>query len=419
MVRRPETRFTSPGKTPHNITPFVIAVLVGTIYFFSNPAPQHHFDYTFRVAESLLHARIGLAEQPPGWLNEFVPHEGRFHSVFPLGSVVTMIPFALLKVLGLVTAMPGRFIVALIAAGITYLSSLISAKYTATVGRRMLMVAGIPFGTWLWTNLTMASAWQLALGFAMLGQLGAIFYAAFEKRPVLAGAFFALGFGNRTEVLLTAPILIWLLVRKNPGHNAGTTAPPRAAGSTSAWSIVGFCVFPFLVGVATLLYNYVRFASPLDFGYARIPGVLNEPWYHDGIFSTAYIPRQAYEMLLKPWSRLGHAPFLVPNGLSASVLCSSPFLMFVLRPGHRDRALKYVAWAAICALTLVLWLHGNSGGWQFGYRYAIVLLPWILMVLLESSPQELSRLEIAAYSVSFALNAYATYMFHWTNFVRP
>src|ERR671919_711315 len=40
------------------------------VYFFSNPNPQSHFDYTFRIAGALLHGNLGLKEQPPSWLNE-------------------------------------------------------------------------------------------------------------------------------------------------------------------------------------------------------------------------------------------------------------------------------------------------------------------------------------------------------------
>src|SRR3954454_9708515 len=79
--------------------------------------------------------------------------------------------------------------------------------------KRILYSLGILFGTFTWANLTFEGAWQLALGFAMLGELGAIYFSAFDRRPLLAGIFFAVAFGNRTECLLTAPILLYLLNR--------------------------------------------------------------------------------------------------------------------------------------------------------------------------------------------------------------
>jgi hypothetical protein len=172
------------------------------------------------------------------------------------------------------------------------------------------------------------------------------------------------------------------------------------------------------LGVSTLIYNYARFGSPFDFGYARIPGVLNEPWYNHGIFSLYYIPRQAYEMLFKLWEVKPDFPYLVPNGFSGSILLSSPFLFLLLRFGARNKTLKYTAWAAITIQTFLLWIHGNSGGWQFGYRYAMILLPWVFVILLENSPKKITPLEWFLYLFSIAANIYATYLFFYTDYVK-
>ncbi|MGI9056616.1 MAG: hypothetical protein ACR2F2_12540, partial [Pyrinomonadaceae bacterium] len=155
-----------------------------------------------------------------------------------------------------------------------------------------------------------------------------------------------------------------------------------------------------------------------DFGYARIPGVLDEPWYNHGIFSYHYIPGQAYEMLLKPWESLANFPYLAPDPFSSSILWSSPFLFLLLRTGVRDKVLVFGAWLAIFILTILLWMHGNSGGWQFGYRYAIVLLPWVFVILLENSPKKITLFEAATCAISFLLNIYSVYLFHWTEFMK-
>ncbi|MFL6467685.1 MAG: hypothetical protein ACJ72Z_06980, partial [Pyrinomonadaceae bacterium] len=63
----------------------VLAIFAGLVYFFSNPKPGTFYDYTFRVAENLLHGNAGFTEKPPQWLNEFVPFEGFWYSVFPFG----------------------------------------------------------------------------------------------------------------------------------------------------------------------------------------------------------------------------------------------------------------------------------------------------------------------------------------------
>ena len=405
-----------------NLLFFVLPLVAAVIYYFSNPKPQDFYNYTFLVAGNLLHGATGLSETPPTWLNEFVPFEGHYYSVFPLGAVLSMIPFALLAAVGIIHEMPGAFIAAMIAGGSCYYLLKIADKYEISISKKILLTLAVLFGTWTWTNLAFEGAWQLAIGFAFVGEVGAVHYSVFERRPFIAGAFFALAFGNRTEVLLTAPIFLYLLNRNGRKETEKLDNDESESANTLNRNIVDalwFCLIPFVLGVATLIYNYLRFHSFTDFGYARIPGVLNEPWYNHGIFSLTYIPRQAWEMLWKPWRFVDVFPYLVPNGFSSSILWSSPFLLFLLRSGSRDKVLKYLSWVAIALLTFLLWIHGNSGGWQFGYRYATVLLPWVFVILLETSSKKISPLEWAVYVFSFAMNAYATWLFHWTDYIKP
>jgi hypothetical protein len=412
---------------------FILVVSVFWIYYFSNPQPQYYYDYTFRVADNFLRGAVAFREKPPRWLNEFVPFDGNWYSVFPLGSVLTIIPFAFFKVIGVVYEMPASLIAALTAGAIAWFLFLISEFYDLERKKRILLVCAILFGTWMWTNLTMAGAWQLALGFAVLGELGAIYFTVFNRRPILAGIFFALAFGNRTEVLLTAPIFMFLLLRENAEANPEKTEnqkpktksqKPKAqnpiANRTAQFAnLAQFCAVPFVLGVSTLIYNYIRFHSFTDFGYARIPGVLQEPWYAHGIFSIRYIPLNFREMLVTPWRRLAAFPYFVPGGFGGAIWWSSPFLLFLFRFGRRDKILKYTAWTAIFAQTFVLWIHGNPGGWQFGYRYAMILLPWMFIILLENSSKKIRWYEWLAYLTSFAVNLYATYLFFWTDYVKP
>jgi hypothetical protein len=68
----------------------------------------------------------------------------------------------------------------------------------------------------------------------------------------------------------------------------------------------------------------------------------------------------------------------------------------------------------------VLWIHGNPGGWQYSYRYAAVLLPWIYLVILEGLPGErVTKQEVLVVGISVGINIYANYLFNWTAYVQP
>jgi hypothetical protein len=388
--------------------PLFLFIAAFIIYYFSNPQSGSFYDYTFRIAGALLQGRLGLEEQPPPWLNEMIPLNGRYYSAFPLGSVLAMLPLAVLKQLRIIEAFPGTFLAALLSASASLLFYLLSIKYSFTIRRRLALTLLPVFGTWMWANLAFAGAWHIALGFAVVGQLGALYFILVKYNPTLAGLFFALAFGNRTEVVLLAPIFIYLVFRR-----------ASAVGSDRWQAIDRFVAIPLAIGVLTLVYNYLRFSSIFDFGYARIPGVLDEPWYRHGIFSIHAVPLNANAMLFETWRRVDHFPHLVPTGFGGSIFLSSPFLIYLFRIGARDATLKTLAWCAIAALTFLLWCHGNPGGWQISYRYAMVLLPWMFLILLENSPKKISWVEIALLAFSIVINAISAYMFLRTDYIRP
>lgn len=409
----------SKGIILAEIPPLTVAASVFLIYWFSNPQPMAHFDYTYRIAEALLHGRLGLAAAPPSWLNEMVPLGDRYYSVFPLGSVLSMLPLASLKAAHLIDSFPARFVAAFLAAVSALFFYLLSGKEEVSTTRRVLLALFPVLATWTWCNLAYAGAWQLSLGFALMGEAGALYFTLVNRRPVLAGFFFALAFGNRTEVLLTAPIFIYLWLR-DPNTSAVRDSL-RSRLLEHRREIIWFLTIPFVLGVATLAYNYERFGSVADFGYMRIPQVASEEFFKHGLFSPYAIHRNAKAMLFEGWKVTEGWPYLIPHGFGGSIFISCPllFLLFRFKKRLNDWALVAASWLAIFILTLALWLHANPGGWQFSYRYGMILLPWMFLILLSNGKNKVSYPEGTLFLVSVVINAYATYLFLWTEYVKP
>ena len=89
------------------LIPLSLFIATFAVYYFSNSHSGSYYDYTFRIAEAMLGGNLGLTERPPDWLNEMVPFDGKYYSVFPLGAVVAMLPLAALKRLGPIELFPG------------------------------------------------------------------------------------------------------------------------------------------------------------------------------------------------------------------------------------------------------------------------------------------------------------------------
>ena len=419
----PKTPRPDMGVKQSAALPLAIAVAAAVLFWLTIQPKHEHFDYTFRIAGALLHGHVGLASDPGSWLNEFVPANGEYYSVFPLGAVLTLLPVALLKEVGLINSFPGGLVAAIIVGLCAYsFYRLGELEPQQSKPRRVLLALFPIFATWSWCNLGQGGAWQIALGFALLGQTGALYFTLVRPRPWLAGACFALAFGNRTELILTCPIyLYWWIFplqennRERPRPRERPTLSQKSL--RERWQVPAkFLAIPIALGLATAAYNFARFGSIFDFGYALIPNLGTEPWYRHGLFSLSAIPWNVYKMLFEGMRDLPEFPFLQPDPFGCSIFLASPFLFLLFREGGKH---KLLAWLAIGLLTFVLWCHGNPGGWQFSYRYAMILIPWMFLLLLGNGPRRASATEVVLFVVSIAINAMAVYQFLWTENIHP
>jgi hypothetical protein len=426
-----------PEKSREFQIALALSVLAAIAFYFSTKATLHDLDYTGQIASALLQGQLGLRETPPDWLNEMIPWGGKYYSAFPLGAVLSMVPVALLQEVGLVKSFPGQAVAALIAGLCIYfffqLTKAVGPDYSSleikSLARRIMLALFPIFGTWTWCNLGFGGAWQIALGFALLGQTAALYFTLVRPSPFVAGAFFALAFGNRTELLITLPIYLYFFWRlcsqgalspcteddqngyastSRPGRDYNINDPRRA--------LIRFLSVPVTLALLTAAYNFARFHAIFDFGYMHIPEVREEPWYRHGLFSIQAVPWNIYTMLFQGFESVPHFPYIRPDGFGCSIFLASPFLCLLFRVGGQYKA---AAWIAIALLTVVLWLHGNPGSWQFSYRYAMISLPWMFVLLTGNGPPKISAIEVSLFTVSVAINAIATWQFLWTDQIQP
>ena len=401
-----------------------VSVCAAVAFYFSTNATLHDLDYTADIASALLRGHLGLREKPPEWLNEMIPHGNRYYSAFPLGAVLSMIPIALLQNARLIGNFPAHVLASLIAGCCVYfffqLAKAFGTNYSSpepsSLGRRILLALFPVFGTWTWCNLGFGGAWQIALGLALLGQTAALYFTLVRPSPLVAGTFFALAYGNRTELLITAPLYLyffWQCSDRTARLWSGNIIKQKLWKNGPM--AIRFLSVPACLAILTAAYNFARFHSIFDFGYTHIPEVREEPWYEHGLFSVQAIPWNIYTMLFQGFGSLSYFPYIEPNGFGCSIFLASPFLCLLFREGGKY---KIAAWVAIAVLTLVLWCHGNPGSWQFSYRYAMILLPWMFLLLTGNGPPRLTMIEISLFTVSVAINALAMWLFLWTDQIQ-
>ena len=403
-----------------------LSLAAALAFYFSTKPTLKDLDYTLEIASAFLRGDLGLREKPPEWLNEMIPYGNRYYSAFPLGAVLSMVPVALLQKASVIHSFPARILAALIAGACVYfffqLTQAFGPDYSTfkpkPLTRRILLALFPIFGTWTWCNLGMGGAWQIALGLALLAETAALYFTLVRPSPLIAGAFFALALGNRTELLLTAPFYLYLFWRRSGENAAGQsrTARIKQALRVNAPMVIDFLTLPVALALLTATYNFARFGSIFDFGYFHIPEVRDEPWYEHGLFSLHSIPWNLHKMVFQGFRDHPNFPFITFDPFGCSILLSTPFLFLLFRYGGKY---KVICWIAIGVLTFILWCHGNPGGWQFSYRYAMILLPWMFLLLTGNGPPTITVTEISLLAVSVAINAVATWLFLWTDKIQP
>ena len=403
-----------------------LSLIAAVAFYFSTKPTLKDLDYTFELASAFLRGELGLRDKPPEWLNEMIPYGNRYYSAFPLGAVISMVPVALLQKASLLHNFPARILAALIAGACVYfffqLTKAFGGDYCSLkpkpLARRILLALFPVFATWTWCNLGMGGAWQIALGLALLGETAALYFTLVRPSPFIAGLFFALAAGNRTELFITAPFYLYLFWRRSNENTSiqSRTARMKHGLRANAPMVIDFLTLPVALALLTAAYNFARFHSLFDFGYFHIPEVREEPWYAHGLFSVHSIPWNVHKMVFQGFRDDPNFPFLSFDPFGCSILLSSPFLFLLFRNGGKY---KVICWIAIGLLTFILWCHGNPGGWQFSYRYAMILLPWMFLLLTGNGPPSITVTEISLFAVSVAINATATGLFLWTDKIQP
>src|SRR5437773_4433896 len=325
-----------------------LSLFAALAFYFSTNPTLRNLDYTAEIASALLHGDLGLREKPPEWLNEMIPYGNKYYSAFPLGAVLSMLPVALLQKASLIQNFPARILAALIAGACIYfffqLAKAFGPEYSSLkpkpLARRILLALFPVFGTWTWCNLGMGGAWQIALGLALLGETAALYFTLVRPSPFIAGAFFTLAFGNRTELLITAPLYLYLFWRCSNGtHQEVTVSSTRQRWKLisrikqslreNASMLFDFLTLPVTLALLTAAYNLARFHSIFDFGYFHIPEVRDEPWYEHGLFSLQSIPWNLQKMLFEGFHDEPDFPFISFPPFGCSILLSSPFLFLI------------------------------------------------------------------------------------------
>jgi hypothetical protein len=228
------------------------------------------------------------------------------------------------------------------------------------------------FGTIFWWLASVGSVWLIAQVMATFFMLLAIHEAFNKARPLLIGLLVGASYWCRLPTILGIFFFAGLIVSRQSSEKWKTKA------RTALPSLIKLAAGAGIFVLFDMLYNVVRFGTPFDAGYWLIPGVQNEPWFSQGLFSLSYIPVNLTPFLTGlPVFTLNPLSVVIPmTGLA--IWFTTPAFIFALKSKVKD-PVTWWSWIAIVSIALVIFTRGLSG-WGFGYRYAVDFYPFLYVL---------------------------------------
>ena len=132
-------------------------------------------------------------------------------------------------------------------------------------------------------------------------------------------------------------------------------------------------------------YNYIRFGDPFEFGHTYLPEFQRA---EHGQFSLVYFwPNFKAVFCGLPIFYDGNKVYLSCDGFSMFFSCPILLLQSVwIVSDIRNRQMSAAKWVLLLCESMNLFallLHRTIGGFQFGFRYAIELIPYAFAWFLE------------------------------------
>ncbi len=258
----------------------------------------------------------------------------------------------------------------------------------------------------LWMS-TEGGSWFLAQGLNLALCFGAI-WSLQCKQKTLSLLLLALAVGCRPfSICLLIAVFFYICV-----------CEWRKKEHRSLWTILSqfkYLILPLFIGLVYCLYNYIRFQNPFEFGHNYLPefsGVENAQ------FGPQYFMTNTFNIFARPVTLDAELSLHFPQFDGFMFYIANPvfipwFVMLIRDLVKKKMTAEKIIFSFALAVNLVLLLvHKTFGGWQFGARYTVDLLPYVLMYFLLHQKKSLHKWETFLGIFAIMFNLYGAFFMH-------
>jgi hypothetical protein len=343
-----------------------VAFVAATIYWLSNRLFDAGRGDFFYLADAFLHGRVWLDFRPGP--NDVILDGAKIYVPFAPFPAIALMPLVAVTGAQVADQWESGINATLAAIDVALAWWFLGRVGVRSLSDRFWLVVLLGFSTQVWWVTTRGGVWHTGHLIATMLTLGCLIELWGSRRAWLIGLLAGAAFLTRAPLAFAIPFYALLL--------AGDSIWEPRRWPWRPWLGLAAGVLPSILFF--LWYNQVRFGSPFESGYAlaTLPDWL-EARRREGLFSTAHIGMNLDYMLTHLPKPIGTFPFFKPDGLGMSILVTSPGLLYAVRAPWRESRSWWLGLAALIVLIPTLLYYG--GGWlQYGYRYALDSIPFVL-----------------------------------------
>ncbi len=373
---------------PYTFTIIMIVVLALYLLSKGQSSEQNHFVY---LADAFLHGSLSLSGHGIT-LNEVVPYHGSYYVVYPPMPAVLLIPF----VAAYGTAFDQALLSTLLASIAVPCTWLMLRKTGSNPEKALWLTALFGFGTCLWFTAVVGSSWYIEHVSAVLFLTTAILLTLYRKNNFIIGLVLGFAALSRLPVVLSLPFFLLMIYDQQDAWR------PRIR--EFACLLAGLAI-PLALNE---VYNYLRYGVFYDIGYTLIPGIESDPYYTLGIFDISYIPRHIYAIFFQGPTLLNSFPYFEPSWMGLGLFFTTPAFIYIFM-GKWDRLSIKAGIAVLCILPVLI-THGTVGFTQFGYRFSLDFIPFLMLLTAKGMKEILDWKEKSLIILSILINLWGVMM---------
>jgi hypothetical protein len=333
-----------------------------------------HFVYQ---AEAFLAGQAALVSKPPN-NNDWIRYESKDYVSFPPVPAVFMLPGVAIwgtAFNDVLFTLPWAALNVLL---MFLVLQMLAREGLSPMSRQenLWLCALFGFGTVHYSCAVLGEVWFTAQILGVSFTLAYILAATRARHPLLAGIFLALAFDTRVNLAFTAGYFVLQLVLPR-----GPQGQPAAGSWRAALGKLAVFAAPILaVGAAQMAFNYVRFHSLFEFGHSYLQGPAGNRIQQHGLFAFHYLEWNLRSLLLRLPITTERFPWIGYNADGMSIFMTTPIFVWLFWP--RAKPWLYpILWASALPALAVPLFYQNSGYVQFGYRFALDITPYLVMLL--------------------------------------